>query len=285
MMKKLLYIGHAYHNKTQSTRFLKDILESQYEVEYFDYDPYTQTDNAFSMLKGKTYNIVVIFQIMPDINLLKRNLNFKRGVFFPMYDGAPSRRDPIWLQYIDFNIINFSKTLHNELSNLGFSSFYIQYFPKPAEVINWGDEKSVFFWNRTADINLPKVETLLADFEYNKFHLHKALDPEQEFEEPRNLLSSKLEISEWYDTREEMVKDMEKSAIYIAPRLYEGIGMSFLEAMAHGRCVIAPDNPTMNEYIIDKVTGYLYNPNQVVPLFLGNIKDIQKQAYSFICEG
>ncbi len=64
MMKKLLYIGHAYHNKTQSTRFLKDILESQYEVEYFDYDPYTQTDSSFSTLKGKKYDILVIFQIM-----------------------------------------------------------------------------------------------------------------------------------------------------------------------------------------------------------------------------
>ena len=102
----------------------------------------------------------------------------------------------------------------------------------------------------------------------------QALDPEQKFDEPGALLAAKLEISEWYDTREEMIKDMEKSAVYIAPRLYEGIGMSFLEAMAHGRCVIAPDNPTMNEYITDKVTGYLYNPNQIVPLSLDRIKEI-----------
>ncbi len=285
MMKKLLYIGHAYHNKTQSTRFLKDILESQYEVEYFDYDPYTQTDASFSTLKGKKYDILVIFQIMPDIRLLKRNLSFNKGVFFPMYDGVPSRKDPLWLQYKDFNIINFSATLHQELSNLGFSSFYIQYFPKPAEVADWGDDKSIFFWNRTTDINLAKAEILLTDYDYNKFHLHKALDPEQKFDEPGALLAAKLEISEWYDTREEMIKDMEKSAVYIAPRLYEGIGMSFLEAMAHGRCVIAPDNPTMNEYITDKVTGYLYNPNQIVPLALDRIKEIQKEAYAFICNG
>lgn len=189
------------------------------------------------------------------------------------------------MQYKDFNIINFSATLHQELSNIGFSSFYIQYFPKPAEVADWGDDKSIFFWNRTTDINLAKAEILLTDYDYNKFHLHKALDPEQKFDEPGALLAAKLEISEWYDTREEMIKDMEKSAVYIAPRLYEGIGMSFLEAMAHGRCVIAPDNPTMNEYITDKVTGYLYNPNQIVPLSLDRIKEIQKEAYAFICNG
>ena len=58
--------------------FLKDILESQYEVEYFDYDPYTQTDASFSTLKGKKYDILVIFQIMPDIKLFeKKTSSFK----------------------------------------------------------------------------------------------------------------------------------------------------------------------------------------------------------------
>ena len=31
-MKKLLYIGHAYHNKTKSTQFLKEMFAQKYEI-------------------------------------------------------------------------------------------------------------------------------------------------------------------------------------------------------------------------------------------------------------
>lgn len=283
--KKLLYIGHAYHNKTQSTRFLKDILEEKYDVEYFDFDPYQDDYNVFSSLKKKKYDVLVLFQIMPEIKYLKKNVSYKKGIFFPMYDGVRARTDCLWYDYRQFHIINFSSTLHQELLDLGFSSFYIQYFPKPAENINWGDDKSVFFWNRVSWINLPMVERLLSSYNFNHFHLHKALDPEHTFSKPSAKLESKLEISEWYEKREQMQADMDKAAIYIAPRLYEGIGMSFLEAMAHGRCVISPDNPTMNEYITDGFNGYLYNPDEVKPLKITKVKEIQKNTLQYMEEG
>ena len=58
---------------------------------------------------------------------------------------------------------------------------------------------------------------------------------------------------------EEMTIDMLKSTIYIASRPYEGIGMSFLEAMADGRCVVAHDNTTHNEYIEHGKNGFLFD--------------------------
>lgn len=81
------------------------------------------------------------------------------------------------------------------------------------------------------------------------------------------------------------MKDIQEHAFYIAPRVFEGIGMSFLEAMAMGRCVIALNNPTMNEYIIDGVTGILYNPQSTHSLCEYDIEKIQNNTIEYIREG
>jgi glycosyltransferase involved in cell wall biosynthesis len=52
---------------------------------------------------------------------------------------------------------------------------------------------------------------------------------------------------------------LKKSNIYLAPRKIEGIGLSFLEAMAIGMVVVAYDNGTMNEYIKHDYNGYLFD--------------------------
>ncbi len=44
--------------------------------------------------------------------------------------------------------------------------------------------------------------------------------------------------------------------------------MSFLEAMAMGKAVVAADNPTMNEYLTHNVNGYLFNPEDPRPIIL-----------------
>jgi glycosyltransferase involved in cell wall biosynthesis len=50
--------------------------------------------------------------------------------------------------------------------------------------------------------------------------------------------------------------------VFVAPRRFEGIGLSFLEAMARGQVVIAENNATMNEYIVHDVNGLLYEPDR-----------------------
>lgn len=283
---KLLYIGHAYHNKTKSTQFLKDMLAEKYDVEIFDFDPYNDDINThFLPLKGKEYEVAVIFQIMPHLDKLRKVINFKKSAFFPMYDGVPSREDPIWYEYKDTQIINFSKTLHEELHELGYSSRYVQFFPTPLEIANTGKTDSVFFWQRINPINAKTVEILLKNSNISHMHIHKVPDPQHEYIEPSEDNQWNITYSEWFDTRAEMQTKMQESAIYIAPRLYEGIGMSFLEAMAMGRCVIAPDNPTMNEYIKDGENGYLYDPQNPQPLTLANIRDIQQNTIRYIKEG
>lgn len=284
-MKRLLYIGHAYHNKTKSTQFLQDIFSEQYEVEKFDFDPYNDSFEIFKSLNGKRFDVVVIFQIMPSIKELKKYLSFDKINFFPMYDAAGDLDSELWQEYSECNIINFSKTLHKECLKRGFSSYYIQYFPKPIEVNSLGDEKSVFFWQRLNSIN---IETILKVIDYeniNKLYLHNAPDPCHNFVEPPAELNDKTEISTWFEKKEDLLNQIQKAAVYFPPRHFEGIGMSFLEAMAMGRCVIAPNNPTMNEYIVNGVTGYLYDINNPAKISLDNIGQIQNNTKKYIEKG
>lgn len=286
MKPKLLFIGHEYHKKTKSSDFMQNIMSKYFDIEFFALDPYQCNINEqLEPLKNKNYDVLVLWQMMPSIEKLRQYISFEHCAFFPMYDGVPSRNDKIWYEYRDVNIINFSKTLHDELKSLGFSSYYFQYFPKPLKITNEGDEKSIFFWQRINQININTVAKLIDLENIKHIHFHHAIDPGHEFVEPGEEINKKATHSTWFDTREDMQKQMQKSAVYIAPRMFEGIGMSFLEAMAMGRCVIAPNNPTMNEYIKNGVNGILYDLNNPKYVDLSNIREIQKNTIKYIKDG
>lgn len=285
-VKSLLYLGHSYHNKTKSSLFLKDLFRSSYEVETVDIDPYTDSTGInLEHLKRREYDVLVLFQVTPNIDQLKDFIRFKHAVFFPMLDGLVGVPDSFWETYWGFNIISFSRTLHKHLIHLGLSSHYIQYFPRPFDTFAYGNPKHVFFWQRISELSINVVEKLLKKSSIDKIHIHKALDPFQKFIEPSEKMATKIEYSNWYETRKDMLKEVESCAIYIAPRPYEGIGMSFLEAMAMGRCIIAPNHPTMNEYIIHGVTGFLYNYNHPKAIKIDDVTRIQKNTIEYIREG
>lgn len=284
MKKKLLYIHHAYHNKTKSTLFLINLLKTQYEVEFFSFDPHYEKFSVDS-LKNKKFDVLVLFQIMPSVQDISNFIEYEHGVFFPMFDGVPYREDPLWYEYRDFHIINFSRTLHEELTALGFDSHYFQYFPKPVDNFSFGDEKSIFFWQRISKINIDLLDKIVCLQELNHIHVHTAVDPGEIFLKPNNELAEKCSFSEWFERKEDLNELIENSALYFAPRLFEGIGLSFLEAMAMGRCVIAPDNPTMNEYIVHNETGFLYDFSEPQRIRLVNVREIQKNAYEYIKKG
>ena len=133
MMKKLLYIGHAYHKKTKSTVFLCQLFSEEYELSEFYLDP--QLPDSYIGLDDlpvKDFDVLVCLQSMPSLSELRRHISWKRGVFFPMYDhvqGFLTLDCPIWYEYRDFRIINFCRKLHEKLLDCGFDSKYIQYVP------------------------------------------------------------------------------------------------------------------------------------------------------------
>ena len=118
-------------------------------------------------------------------------------------------------------------------------------------------------------------------------HIHRALDPSENYIPlPYEYQgSTDVSYSTWFEHKEDMLNCMDNAAIYIASRYCEGIGMSFLEAMARGRCVIAPDETTFNEYIEHGKTGFLFIPSAPQAIEKKDIQEIQKNAYRYICGG
>lgn len=286
-MKKLLLISHIFHQKTKSIGFLIDLFAKTYEITSCYVDPDDRRGSeAFNPFLEADFDLVVCIQVVPPRDILRR-LTRLRMVFFPMFDHSGSWGIESWFSLRNVRIISFSSHLTRRLQRWGFDARGTQFFPNPVEMPPWGDPEKAFFWSRIQKINIGSVAELLRASSVHSIHIHRSMDPGQVFLPPSDAVRERFTIteSEWFSTRDGLNQVMMDCGIYIAPRLKEGIGMSFLEAMAMGRCVIAPDLPTMNEYIVHGETGLLYDPSQAGPLSLPDIRPIQERTLRYITEG
>lgn len=283
MKKSILFLGHSYHEKTRSNLFFINMLKDRYDITHIYFDPYEGIYYG-DYNKEKCYDILILWQIMLERQEIFERFKFSKGILVPMYDAVVYEKNMNWLQYCDFKILCFSKTIFDLLAKSEFDTHYAQYFTENRNDLELGNEKSVFFWQRKQKINLAVVEELLKNMSIEHIHIHRALDPNNKFIDPGKR-EFEITFSNWFNNPEEYKNYILKSAIYIAPREYEGIGMSFLEAMAIGRCVIAPNNATMNEYIVSGFNGILYDLDEIKPLDKFNVQAIQKNAYEFAKSG
>lgn len=295
---KICYIGHEYHRKTASTNFMADLLKA-HATEFHRRDtlPDPATLAAFDIdaLEAENYDLICVFQIEMLAKAIAERRMSARLVFVPMYDGARMLGDDYWKAFshrADVRVINFSPTLHHRVAGLGVNTFFFRYFPKPTaqpvlDRLKKTRPPRAFFWQRTDRPSWETVKTLVSGMPELPFHLHLAGDPS--LRAAINIEAEKaqrpLTVSTWFDKPSDYRKIVEACDIYVAPREYEGIGMSFLEAMAAGKCVIAPNNPTMNEYITHGVNGLLYNVDAPGPLNLSDYAAIGRRALRTVIHG
>jgi tetratricopeptide (TPR) repeat protein len=265
--RKMAFVDLAFHEKTKSTLNLIEIFKKQFQV-----DLYWDDGNLdFRKVASQGYDTVIFFQRIYGSRRLK-TLNIKNIVIIPMYDDVLDVTDHYWKQFDGVRFLNFSKTLHEKLSFLGVESKYLQYYISPLtlpEPNSGRNGLSGFLWQRTNYIRWSTIKKLIQNTPFDKFQLHSAVDPPNHiFEKPSNhdIQEYKISISDWFPGKTEYLSVMNSSNVYFAPRLFEGIGMSFLEAMAMGKCVVAPNFPTMNEYIKHGENGLLYDPANPAPL-------------------
>jgi glycosyltransferase involved in cell wall biosynthesis len=261
-----------------------DYLKENFEVEQYWDDSWQGKPFIDLSFIDKSYLGVVFLQTIPSPDELSK-INNDNLIFIPMYDSYGELGSDYWMQYKDLKIFNFSKTLFEKLHRWGFETEYVQYFPKPKEFTP-GDIKKVYFWQRTSTLNINTLAKLFENMKI-KIHIHKAVDPNHKFTHPTKRQEKDFSItySDWFKTRKQMWKVTNSKGIYVAPRATEGIGLAFLEAMAMGKAVVAPDNPTMNEYIVNNKTGYLYDLRNPQPLNLQNIESVQQNAYQYMVGG
>ena len=263
--KKIGVIDHSYHHKTDSFNFFITLLKKFGSVRII-WDSQWNGGKFPSQKKinQEEFDIIILLQIMiyhhPE--RLKK-LNCKQIIIIPMYDDIHADPDKLFLRFRDFRFVSFCKALQQRFDHLGISSVYFQFFIDPSSLPCHKDpftELKGFFWQRTNDITWAHIKQLIEGSGFSSFHLHLAVDPiwyREVLPTEEEMKKYHITITRWFDKKEDYLSVLSQSNVFFTPRLYEGIGMPLIEAMSMGKLVVAPDHPTMNEYITHGKNGLL----------------------------
>jgi hypothetical protein len=209
----------------------------------------------------------IFLQIAPTseiINNTKRNI-----IWVPMWDQAIRYTQNWWNNLPQkIKIISFSEQIYQRAKLAGLRVLNVKYYPNPAEFqgIDWGQSIGCTYWNRRETFHPRQIVEICKRFQIKNLYIINRLDqyirPSLKYEFRGNLPSTNIKYIENYISDAEYKRILNNSHIYLAPRLLEGVGLSFLEAMAGGSLVLAPDSPTMNEYISHMQNGLLFPINK-----------------------
>lgn len=260
MKPKLVYIDHSFHQKTKSSDFLKNILRENFEiVDLWDESWKGEKPLTAEYINSQNFEFVLFFQSLLSIKELKKIK--AKIIWVPMYDGVVSLGKYFWMELstVKIKILSFSKTISEITKKNKIETMTAQYFFDPNYFRKVADysQKKVFFWQRTK-FCFDDVKRIIGNQEIDQFILKLDPDPGYEavFPSKEDIEKYKIRIVQGTLSKEEYLSLLAESNIFISPRKYEGIGMSFIEAMTMGMATMAYDKPTMNEYINNQ-NGYL----------------------------
>ena len=247
----ILYVGHPAHKWSGSSNFFKMILEKLAYVVYIEPNPISIENDLLSALETN-YDLYVFFQF--DFMAYAFLSAGKNVLIVPMVDGSGGYGTIHWRLLKDAKFITFSKSLDYFLRIQNMNTHNIKYWPEPMRYISPLTD-DIYFWPRGSKfpltiMNIDKI-----------FGGNRSIIVRLSTDDPIEIDSlGKLPDSvclKRISNREEHFTELQNSSIFVAPRISEGIGHSFLEALSFGRSVVANNYPVMSEYISPYSTGML----------------------------
>ena len=264
---KVLFVDLEAHRVTGSSLFFVDLLKRRFDVDV----AYVTSRHSPKMPKASEvagYDCVICWQVTPS-NIRAWSYG-KPLIYVPMYDGETGNVVK-WMRnrLQGIRAISFCRAEGALLRKAGVDALDVAYYPPLGERVQ-GDLKKVFFWERGG---------IKAD------EVRRMFPPESGFE----VVVRSGAIREGDDARRSYIMAMSECGVFVAPRRLEGIGLGFLEAMAMGKCVVAEDAPTMNEYIANGKNGVLVDVDNVgnggLRLRPEDVASIQDKAYESCSDG
>jgi len=279
---KALFVCSKWFTKTKSQMFFVKLLKRKFQTKLLYGLDWKE---GFDVETHKNYDIYVFWQILPPANQLSK-IKGKKIIWVPLYDGKKGWASVILRKFtlmgFDIKAVCFSEKLH-KIIKLFFPSKFIQFFPKPVNKKLNPNKPNVFLWQRADEINFSTIEKLFNFNEIGKVTIKMALDrPEQEKALPKH---KKLTIVRGWQTKTDYEKMISEQDIIVAPRVSEGIGFGFLEPMSQGKIIVANNESTMNEYIKQGETGFLFNYKNPKRIRLNNLDIISANTKSFMKKG
>ena len=217
---------------------------------------------------------VVFCQLCPSPEILQR-ADELLITWIPMWDDA-RRFSQEWWNKIPktLKIVAFSDEIASRAKTAGLPYLRLKFFHDESKFppTTWNQGRVLFYWNRTGMIGRKFLAKMCKSLFVDRLILLSDIDPgipgRMSYLLPSRIGSTRVETI-GFMRRSEFLSITNESNIFVAPRSAEGVGMSFLEAMARGAAVFAYDGPTMNEYIQSCRNGYMFS---TIPAdFLGRI--------------
>lgn len=270
-MKKCAFVvSDWFIHKTKSHKPFLDLFKKEYSVDLYEGLEWNSELSNRSIFETK-YDLIVFFVRLPPSNQLVL-LNCEKFVWIPMNDSFKGNLF-VTLKYItyqglDLKVVCFSRKLFGWLKFF-FDCKYFQYYPKPCFKRKSFGKVNVLFWVRRKEITLENVlKVINLDF-VNSLLVRFCPDVEMNFVKKD---SNKIKFVSGWLSKKKYFGLFDSCNVFVAPRVSEGIGFSFLEAMARGLIVLGNNDSTMNEYVADSVDGFLFNYKKPVCLNLGSFK-------------
>ena len=256
---RVAYFGHPDHVWSGSDSFFLEFLRGFSEVHEFRPTAIEALEQSLEALFGD-FDLYVFWQhdflAYPFIKARRRT------VVVPMLDGSGHHPGTHWNRLSSALFISFSSNLHDFIRFRGGKSLLLRFAMKPGPYSNPSAEQ-VYFWPR------PQSTNSLSILEARK--LADLIDPDLPLvirvgEGGLAALGiqavgqglKRLEYRSVKD-RDEHLELVSQSLALVAPRRVEGIGMSFIEALAMGRAVLGLDSPTLNEYVQHGKNGVIWS--------------------------
>lgn len=252
---RILLVDHACHKTTKSFDFFAALLRRAFEVETFYYDQAYHV--RIPADKVAWADAIVYLEFLPSRFRIAEP--GKRCVFVPMYDNEWGSRWQ-WRRIADSEmaVLSFCGRISEHARRCGVKNLLDVRFalpPSPAP----GNPRVAVLWDR-GQIGVNHVRKLFAPDDLDKLMVVRRPEPGQS-PEPipeafREAYHVELHEGDFLPDAEYRAL-LSEPGIYIAPRFKEGIGMTFLEALAAGKLVVAHRDATMDESIEDGVDGRL----------------------------
>ncbi|WP_237173389.1 glycosyltransferase [Paracandidimonas lactea] len=295
-MARIAYVDHSFHRQTLSTGFLLDILQRNGHIVDYFWDDGWMGGQRVQWDSVKNYDVVIMFQAFCPIDKRYYRTLHPNVIFIPMLDQFGVWQGPLfnlrdfWEPFQGSKILSFSNAVHGMVMGFGIKSHFLRYYqsiPKNCAIPTSGLHG--FFWlRREQEISWVIIRKLISDFKFDSFHIHLANDPgtsNPSLPSPEDISKHNITTSTWFDNKQDFVDVLERANVFFAPRMEEGIGQSFLEAMARGQCVVAPNQGTMNEYIIPGLNGLLYDANNPTALDFSDAIKLGNVAQMGVIQG
>lgn len=295
-MASIAYVDHSFHRTTKSTEFLPEILRRHGHVVDNFWDDAWQGGAPVEWAAVRSYDVVIMFQSYCP----PEGMNFRRAhpnvIYIPMLDQFGQWQGPVlnlagfWEPFQGSKVLNFSNAVHCMTTGFGIVSHFVRYYqavpevpPAPRQGLHG------FFWlRRERELPWQVIRRLIANSTFDSFHVHLATDPGTAPAVPppdEDIARHNITTSTWFENKADLNALIARANVYFAPRLEEGIGQSFLEAMARGQCVVAPNQGTMNEYILPGVNGLLYDIHAPTALDFADVIELGHQAKKGVALG